>query len=164
VLEPTWVKADPTFEGLKQIIFEPRNRVFIGPEPEIDRRVREHKTQYIESLNVNCIAGYQQDQHGAWFCDEQIVLGKELVAVIGNKGSGKSAVTDTIGLLGNSHNQNSKGLSGGKPEELFSFLNRDKFLKGGCGRVFPRHSEMVRRRAGLQTAGCTGLAALAAEG
>lgn len=136
VLEPTWIKADLTFEGLKQIIFEPGNRVFIGAEPEIERRVREHKTRHIESLYVNCVDGYRQDQHGAWFCDEKILFGKELVAIIGNKGSGKSAVTDIIGLLGNSHNQTSKGLSGGKPEELFSFLNKEKFLKGGCARHF----------------------------
>ena len=136
VLEPTWIKSDLTFEGLKQIIFEPRDRVFIGEEPEIERRVRENKTRYIESLHITCIDGYQQDQHGAWFCDEQIVLGKELVAIIGNRGSGKSAVTDIIGLLGNSHNQTLKGMSGGKVEELFSFLNKDKFLKGGCAEHF----------------------------
>lgn len=136
VLEPTWIKADLTFEGLKQIVFEPRNRVFIGAEPEIERRVRENKRRYIESLHVTCVEGYKQDQHGAWFCDEKIVLGKELVAIIGNKGSGKSAVTDIIGLLGNSHNQMSKGLSAGKSEELFSFLNKEKFLKGGCAKHF----------------------------
>lgn len=136
VLDPTWVKADLTFEGLKQIIFEPRNRVFIGEEPEIERRVREHKTRYIESLHITCIDCYQQDQNCSWFSDEQIVLGKELVAIIGNKGSGKSAVTDIIGLLSNSHNQTSKGLSTGKSEELFSFLNKNKFLKGGCAKHF----------------------------
>lgn len=135
VYEPTWIKADLTFEGLKQIIFEPANRVFIGAEPEIERRVRENKTRYIESLHINCVSGYQQ-QHGAWFCDEKITLGKELVAIIGNKGSGKSAVTDIIGLLGNSHNQTSRGLSGTRPEELFSFLNKEKFLKGGCAKHF----------------------------
>jgi len=136
VHEPTWIKADLSFEGLKQIIFEPGNRVFIGAEPDIERRVRENKTRYIESLRINCVDGYQQDQHGAWFCEENILLGKELVAIIGNKGSGKSAVTDIIGLLGNSHNQFSKGLSGAKSEELFSFLNKEKFLKGGCAKHF----------------------------
>ncbi len=136
ILEPTWIKSDLTFEGLKQIIFEPQNRVFIGEEPEIERRVREHKTRYIESLHITCIEGYQQNRHGAWFCNERIVFGKELVAIIGNKGSGKSAVTDIIGLLGNSHNQKSKGMSGGKAEELFSFLNKDKFLRGGCAENF----------------------------
>lgn len=136
VHEPTWIKADLSFEGLKQIIFEPANRVFIGAEPDIERRVRENRTRYIESLHISCVDGYRQDQHGAWFCDERIVLGKELVAIIGNKGSGKSAVTDIIGLLGNSHNQMSKGLSGAKPEELFSFLNKEKFIKGGCAKHF----------------------------
>jgi predicted ATPase len=136
VLEPTWIKADLTFEGLKQIIFEPHNRVFIGEEPDIVRRVRERKTWYIDSLHVTCIEGYRQKMHGAWFCDEKILLNTELVAIIGNKGSGKSAITDIIGLLGNSHNQTSKGLSGQKAEELFSFLNKDKFLKGGCAGHF----------------------------
>lgn len=136
VHEPTWIKADLSFEGLKQIIFEPANRVFIGAEPDIERRVRENKTRYVESLHIDCVKGYRQEQHGAWFCGEEILLGKELVAIIGNKGSGKSAVTDIIGLLGNSHNQTSKGLAGAKPEELFSFLNKEKFLKGGCAKHF----------------------------
>lgn len=136
VLDPTWIKADLTYEGLKQIVFEPANRVHIGAEPEAERRVRQNGTRYIESLHIDSIAGYRKDQHGAWFCDETIVLGKELVAVIGNKGSGKSAVTDVIGLLGNSHNQISKGLAGGKSEELFSFLNKEKFLKAGCAKHF----------------------------
>ncbi|MCL4745710.1 MAG: AAA family ATPase [Burkholderiaceae bacterium] len=136
VNEPTWIKSDLTFEGLKQTIFEPANRVFIGAEPDIERRVRENKTRYIEFLRIDCVDGYRQDQHGAWFSGEEIPLGKELVAIIGNKGSGKSAVTDIIGLLGNSHNQTSKGLVGAKSEELFSFLNKEKFLKGGCAKHF----------------------------
>lgn len=136
VHEPTWIKADLNFEGLKQIIFEPENRVFIGVEPEIERRVRENRTRYIESLHIDCVEGYRHDQHGAWFCDEKIVLGKELVAIIGNKGSGKSAVTDIIGLLGNSHNQTSRGFSGANSEVLFSFLNKERFLKGGCAKHF----------------------------
>jgi len=136
LLEPTWIKADLTYEGLKQIIFEPENRAFIGDEPEIERRVREHKTRYIESLNITSIEGYQKNQHGSWFDNERIVLGKELVAIIGNKGSGKSAVTDIIGLLGNSHNQTSRSLSSDKAEELFSFLNKNKFLKRKCAGNF----------------------------
>lgn len=157
VLEPTWIKADLTYEGLKQIVFEPANRVHIGAEPEAERRVRQNGTRYIRSLCIDCVAGYQKKQHGAWFCGERIVLGKELVAVIGNKGSGKSAVTDVIGLLGNSHNQMSKGLAGGKPEELFSFLNRDKFLKGGCAKHFEatlnwHEGEADKQRLDAQTA------------
>lgn len=133
---PTWIKADLTYEGLKQIIFEPGNRVFIGAEPDIERRVRENKTRYIKSLHITNVDGYKADAHGAWFHQETIALSKELVAIIGNKGSGKSAITDIIGLLGNSHNQLSTNTSGAKGEELFSFLNRNKFLKGGCASHF----------------------------
>jgi hypothetical protein len=39
-------------------------------------------------------------------------------------------------LLGNSHNQRSRGSSGTRSEELFSFLNKEKFLKGGCAKHF----------------------------
>jgi len=35
ITDPTWIKSDPTFEGLKQIIYEPTERVSIGPlEPD----------------------------------------------------------------------------------------------------------------------------------
>ena len=134
IFEPTWIKSDLTFEGLKQIIFEPENRVFIGKEPEIERRVREHATKFIKTLNITGIEGYK-GQHGTWFSDEKILLGKELVAIIGNKGSGKSAVTDTIGLLGNSHNQKFKNPKRNSVE-LFSFLNKEKFLKKKCAQNF----------------------------
>ena len=122
--EPTWIKSDLTFNGLKQIVFEPRNRVYIGKEPKILQRVREHSTKFIDSLHITSIDNYKE-QHGVWFKDEQIKLGNELVAIIGNKGSGKSAITDIVGLLGNSHNQFLKS----KSEELFSFLSKEKFRK-----------------------------------
>lgn len=134
VKEPTWIKADPTFEGLKQIIFEPAGRVFIGEEPPVEARVRDNKRRYISSVRINQIAGYD-GRHGTWFEREQIDLGRELVAIIGNKGNGKSALTDIIGLLGNSHNQTFE-LDSKKEEELFSFLNRDKFLKANCASCF----------------------------
>ncbi len=128
-----WIKADPTFEGLKQIIYEPSGRVFIGEEPDIEIRVRENQRRYISSINVGQVADYDQ-RWGTWFKEENIPLNKELVAIIGNKGNGKSALTDIIGLLGNSHNQ--KYLRDEKQEELFSFLNKDKFLKGNCAASF----------------------------
>jgi predicted ATPase len=131
--EPTWIKADPTYEGLKQIIFEPAGRVFIGEEPEVESRVRENKRRYISSLTIGQAPGYD-GRHGIWFDRERIGLGKELIAIIGNKGNGKSALTDVIGLLGNSHNQRYE--REGKREELFSFLNREKFLKANCASYF----------------------------
>jgi hypothetical protein len=131
--ESTWIKADLTYEGLKQITFEPEHRVFIGEEPEVEVRVRENPRRYIASLRINERDGYD-GRHGTWFKNEHIGLNKELVAIIGNKGNGKSALTDIIGLLGNSHNQEYE--REGRTEELFSFLNKDKFLRSGCASHF----------------------------
>jgi len=132
--ENLWIKADLSFEGLKQITYEPDLRVFIGELSEIEVLVKNNSRKYIKSIVIENKEGYD-NRHGSWFSSEVIDLNPELVAVIGNKGSGKSALTDIIGLLGNSHNQKYKNTSG-KIEELFSFLNKDKFLKGNCAGWF----------------------------
>ena len=126
-----WIKAHLTFEGLRQILFEPEGRIYIGEEPPVETRVRERPRRYLKTLRINAVPGYRK-RVGSWFQDETIELNKELIAIIGNKGTGKSALTDILGLLGNSHNQK----HGPKGEELFSFLNRDKFLKDGCASNF----------------------------
>lgn len=53
-----WIKADPIFEGLKQLIYEPEDRVYIGKEPPLLGRVVNNKTKYIESLNIRKKDGY----------------------------------------------------------------------------------------------------------
>jgi hypothetical protein len=52
----TWIKSNPTFEGLKQIIYEPEDRVCICKEPEILERVRNHQNQFIKNLSIQKIA------------------------------------------------------------------------------------------------------------
>lgn len=113
----TWIKADPTFEGLKQIVIEPEERVFIGDEPEILKRINNNKTKYIKGLKINPTNGYK-NQYGKWFKDIDVEFNKELVAIIGNKGSGKSALSDIAALCGNFKNH-----------ESFSFLHQKKFRK-----------------------------------
>lgn len=110
----TWLKADPTFQGLKQAILEPAKRSFIGDKPPKVQEVEFNKTFYIESIEITKTtdkAGIGQWLHG---CD--IPLNPDLVAVIGNKGSGKSALADVIATLGNS-----------KQSKHFSFLKKDRF-------------------------------------
>ena len=110
----TWIKADPTFHGLKQAILEPAKRSFIGDKPPKVQEVESNKTFYIESIEITKTgdkAGVGRWLHG---CD--IMLNPDLVAVIGNKGSGKSALADVIATLGNS-----------KQSKHFSFLKRDRF-------------------------------------
>jgi ABC-type lipoprotein export system ATPase subunit len=111
----TWLKADSTFDGLLQVINEPKERVFIGDTPTILKKVENHKTKYIKELKVSHIEGYEGNQ-GIWFQDITIPFNSELVAIIGNKGSGKSAVADIISLCSNYYSDND-----------FSFLTSKKF-------------------------------------
>jgi hypothetical protein len=41
----TWIKADPTFEGLKKTLIEPEGRVFIGERPEQLQIIERHPTK-----------------------------------------------------------------------------------------------------------------------
>ncbi len=120
----TWVKINPTFEGLKYLTYEPEDRIFIGERPEVEIRVDANKTRYISKLTINQESGYNESQ-GVWFKSQEVYPSKELTAIIGNKGKGKSAITDIMGLLGNSHN-----------EQYFSFLQKQKFRKGNLAGNF----------------------------
>ena len=109
----TWIKSDTTFSGLKHALVEFEDRVFVGNEPPKVKEVRNNKTQYIKSIIFKKVDGSPLDED--WFSGE-VPLNHGLVAIIGNKGSGKSALADTIGLLGNSHQ-----------DKAFSFLNEKRF-------------------------------------
>lgn len=110
-----WIKADPTFEGLKQVINEPKDRVFIGKKPPKLELIENNKSYYIDKIRIKKIDGIEENL--GWF-DSEIVFNKDLVTIIGNKGSGKSALADIIGLIGNSKN-----------EKHFSFLSEDRFKR-----------------------------------
>lgn len=112
---PLWIKANPTFEGLRQILVEPENRVFIGEKPILFKTVEENRTKYINELNIDAVDGYSGIR-GKWFEKTKIPFNRELVAIIGNKGNGKSAISDILAHCCNYKNQ-----------EYFSFLNDDKF-------------------------------------
>jgi energy-coupling factor transporter ATP-binding protein EcfA2 len=111
-----WICADQTFKGLKQIVLEPE-RVFIGVEPDLTKRVSANKTKFIKSISIDKIKDVQIDD--VWFDKFHIELNSALVAIIGNKGSGKSAITDILSLCGNTHQDNGN----------FSFLTPQKFRK-----------------------------------
>jgi len=74
----TWIKANPNFEGLKQILYEPDDRVKVQalkPDVKKDRYV-------ISKLSF-------QDS-GKLFGNQVILLNDNLNAIIGGKSSGKS--------------------------------------------------------------------------
>lgn len=96
-----WIKADPTFNGLRQVVNEPEERVYIGMEPPILAHIAARPTRVITALRISKVAGSSLDEQ--WF-DVDLQINPELVTVIGDKGSGKSALTDVLGLLGSSPN------------------------------------------------------------
>lgn len=110
----TWIKADPTFLGLLQAIKEPAKRSHIGELPEKLREISENKTYFIDAVEVVKSPGTTNT--GAWLDGSKLPLNPDLVAIIGNKGSGKSALADVIALLGNS-----------RQKLHFSFLKKDRF-------------------------------------
>ena len=95
----TWIKADTTFEGLLQVIHEPKERIFVGEAPPKLLLVQSNKTKYIKFIQIERKPSATLPE--TWF-DNKIPINNDLVAIIGNKGKGKSALTDTIGLLCNS--------------------------------------------------------------
>lgn len=84
-----WIKADPSFLGLRQLLNEPETRVWIGTEPPTLARVRTNATKYMAELTFEPIDPPLADE--TWFSGS-IPLNHGLVAIIGNKGSGKSAL------------------------------------------------------------------------
>ena len=114
----TWIKADPTFEGLLQALTEFEDRVFVGDTPPKMLLVERNRTKYASSIRVARKPGATLAD--TWF-DVDLPLSPDLVAIIGNKGSGKSAMADIAALAGDTKNFKS-----------FSFLNDRRFRN-------PRH-------------------------
>ena len=78
----TWIKADPTFEGLKQIIYEPEGRV------------------RIQEMNPNNKAGYQVidtivlNEPGFW--NGELYMNPYLNTIIGGRSTGKSTLLQCV--------------------------------------------------------------------
>lgn len=79
----TWIKADTTFEGLRQIIFEPENRVEISIEKP------ERKRPYLVIDHVEFTQLNATDT-------TKIFFNPNLNTVIGGRSNGKSTLTNSI--------------------------------------------------------------------
>lgn len=96
--EITWIKADPIYDGLKQIIYEPKSeeRVFIGGVAPIHKNT----SKVIDRIEIR--------NSKKWFTNSPIPLNENLISVIGEKGSGKTALADFIALAGGDFIQDKK--------------------------------------------------------
>ncbi len=93
-----WIKGDPAFVTFQQITSDPMERVYIGDVPPSVDRVRKNPTKYMKSIAFKKVPGSTLRED--WFSGK-LPLNPGLIAVIGNKGTGKTALAESIGLLGN---------------------------------------------------------------
>ena len=107
-----WIKADLTFEGLRQACIQPQERIFIGDCPPHLANTITTPFHYLDSI---IIKQKNESLSPKWF-DTELAINSGLTAVIGNKGSGKSALTDIISMVG-----------GAKSINDASFLNKERF-------------------------------------
>ncbi len=86
----TWIKADPTFEGLRQVIFEPRDRVRIQERSPQDL----YKRPYFSRLRIGAGPVFMGSQLN--YSNSDIQLNPNLIGIIGGRGSGKSVLLGSL--------------------------------------------------------------------
>ena len=78
-----WLKGDLTFEALRQAVIEPEDRVWIGPTPPFH--------------NMSAVAISEAvTTETPWLENSKIELNAGLVAIVGARGSGKTALAEII--------------------------------------------------------------------
>jgi ABC-type lipoprotein export system ATPase subunit len=127
----TWVCADPTLAGLKHALLEYRSRVYVGEKPPLLVREQADPTHFVSRVRITPNDPAVRPRPSF---EVDIPLNRGFVAVIGNKGSGKSALLDSIALAANSHT-----------ESDFTFLADNRFRN-------PRNSKAQYYRVQLETA------------
>lgn len=107
-----WIKGDLSFRTFQQLLSDP-DRAYIGGKPPEKARVEANSTKYIKNISLKKVSGSKLKEE--WF-DNMVPINPGFVAIIGNKGSGKTALAETMGLLGNCETSDS-----------FSFLSSNRF-------------------------------------
>jgi hypothetical protein len=98
----TWIKGDPLFDALRQACIDPGSRAYVGTEPPLGAV----PSDVIASIALS---------GASWAKTPQINLNPGLVAIIGARGSGKTALADVI----------ARGCDAGPaPDNRQSFLSR----------------------------------------
>lgn len=89
-----WIKADPTFNGLKQLLYEPKDRV------RISSTFPEQKQEYyiIDHIEID----------DDYFAPDPIHLNDKLTCIIGGKSTGKSLLLHNIALAIDAEQVNEK--------------------------------------------------------
>ncbi len=79
----SWVKGALTFDTLRQACIDPESRAYVGPEPPKGAM----PSQVISDVHI---------EKAPWAATNSVPLNSGLVAIIGARGSGKTAIADMI--------------------------------------------------------------------
>ena len=126
----TWIKADTTFEGLRQIIFEPENRVGISIEkPELKRPYL--VIDHVEFSQLNATD------------TTKIFFNPNLNTVIGGRSNGKSTLTNSIAQQLNHELFTPKDPTTGLGMYTFNNANFNIYWQDGAGVNNDRKIEFI---------------------
>lgn len=102
--DATWIKSDLTFEGLKQIVFEPELRVRVQePNPADEKYGIKLQSISIDKCKL--------------FNPQEVTFNPDMIAIIGEKGSGKTALLDIVSyVLGDSRQDSTSFIQRAKNE------------------------------------------------
>ena len=121
-----WVKGDATFETLRQACFEPRLRVHVGSAAPTNQT----------PFGVRSVATPSVD----WLLPGPVPVNEGMVAIIGERGSGKTALADLIAHAGSSPLPH---------DGVQSFLSRARQLFDGTSAVRATWSDDSSSELGL---------------
>ncbi|MDJ0644490.1 MAG: hypothetical protein QNJ57_00765 [Flavobacteriaceae bacterium] len=110
-----WIKADPTFEGLKQIVYEPEERVTLSDRKPDEKKIYEviDKVRFLDPS----------------FTTDYIQFNQNLTTIIGGKSTGKSillrSTAKTADITEFEKRNKSAGIEDKRPVQGFEVLWKD---------------------------------------
>ncbi|WP_294218134.1 TrlF family AAA-like ATPase [uncultured Chryseobacterium sp.] len=132
-----WIKAEPTFEGLKHIIYEPQDRV----------KIQNHKPDFKEDKLI--IDSVKYISNNNLFNSATIHLNKNLNVIIGGKSSGKSILLYNIAKTLEMDDEVSK-ITNINGDEKYNFREKDKdfdfevtTLSGATKRLYDGENSII---------------------
>lgn len=91
----TWIKADPTFEGLRQAVFEYPTRVHVAATPPLEPLLQIKKVRLSFPSATVLKSGEREDV----FCfrdERELTFSPYLTCIIGGRGTGKSTLLNLL--------------------------------------------------------------------
>lgn len=137
-----WIKADPTFEGLKQLIYEPEDRVRIQAHDPTPSR---HNYTFSRARFSHSTINSELTIH-----ETDITLNQGLVTVTGGRGAGKTAFVDLIAhcfqdrIDTKDENSFVRRINGQKPDlrTTLDFVDADEFTKQAIEEKFIEETDL----------------------